>query len=626
MYIVHSCSTARLQRSVAHRAMRYTLFLVLSFLLGVVLLDPRRLSAQVLLYNDIFNGGVCADGFATDERNYGNPAELQLDVPPGAQIRKAFLLAGEHFSQGDPRVIFDGKPYRINVTTRTTGPFATAFGQEAYLHLLDITDDFDPLLSVHTLEAPEQLYPSNRFNEFYVVVCYESPAMNEVEVSIYGNNQDFQGTMRYSILQHDVSLATPYALAIMGGYICRRAGDGELVFVNGNYIGTLDTNDKKSGTCGGPVGSFRFENEQLFGVGDDTPDDRMGRSDALANIASYLREDATSMNLDFTHSPGAHDNDNSIWAAVTVSGSGCRRQFASADTLICRGEELQLLPKHDTLSYSYRWADLSDGSVLSGAAPVVSPAVNTHYLATISHGEGCLIYDTLYVEVEVPTSISVAFTDERSVFDEVSGQIPAVVRATPPISVSTEHRITASIAINRDLIEISSLTSNKSGAVVTLGDDPDGYTIEIRLPSNYGMFDSINLLLSGRGFLTTAPFDSARITNIAYEGDLFCFELTPSPVATYIERVSQCGDEPIRDAWMRTLHNVTLERYDRSLRISSSLNGEYRITLYDMLGRILIPERIVELPATIELPVGLEAPILIHIQGAQGRYSRVFFP
>ncbi|PCJ26023.1 MAG: hypothetical protein COA97_06865 [Flavobacteriales bacterium] len=251
---------------------------------------------QTLYHADLYKGGVTGAGFGLDAGSNGSGV-ITVNIPPTSTIRKAFLISGRQGKAPDLTFFFAGNNLTFD-STKTVGTFFSSFyGDTSATHIIDVTSLINPVINSYSINiSTMQQGGFNRYNEFYLYVLYEESTFPIVNSYLYINDKDF-GYINYTINNiSPINNLNDVGLSLFGGYICHTnifPFDGENVYVNGNFIGLIGGNDINSGSCGGPYGDFYYENNQLFGLSDDTANAQMSGSDVLINMNSLVPLNST---------------------------------------------------------------------------------------------------------------------------------------------------------------------------------------------------------------------------------------------------------------------------------------------------------------------------------------------
>ena len=351
--------------------------------------------SQLKFYESSFNGGVTGTGYAPDHSGSGS-INLVINIAPGSTIHQAYIFAGRHGAAAPLNFTFAGQSLLFDIPNQVSTSFNSIYGGASGVHAIDVTALVNPSVNNYTLIIPTQSATINRYQEFYLYVAYQNTSLPLVNSVIFVNTVNFGPSMSYPGMTviNPISNSINVGLSVMTGYCCFVPGDGEDIFFNGNNLGVVGGADIGSGYCGGPMGSFYYQNNTLSGLSDDFPDFAMDSADVLSNIQSIVVNNTTNFSMQFNHHNGV--SDNSIWAVFLTYGQSCAMPVANAgtDTTICNGDSV-------TLSGSgggfYQW---SGGISSSSQTVTVSPSITTNYLLVVTDSTGCQsLADTVTVFV-----------------------------------------------------------------------------------------------------------------------------------------------------------------------------------------------------------------------------------
>jgi hypothetical protein len=266
-----------------------TIFFVLSFSLNF--------AQQIHFFSDYFRGGITGGGY--NPLNFDFTGQIDLNIPLGATVRKAFLFssASKHIGFTDfpePRtILINGQSVTISMDDALNNNYIVGSQFIPLFEMRTIIKDITNLnlSSVINISPPSQILPPYYW-EYYILVLYENSLLPYVVVDVYINAQNADSLMNYT-LNTSLVLDTfsNIGLALNASQFCETIQDGSNVLINGNAIGLIggeDYNTPSSGSCVGTTAGFYYENNSLFGLGDDTPNEFMSGSDALANIQNYV--------------------------------------------------------------------------------------------------------------------------------------------------------------------------------------------------------------------------------------------------------------------------------------------------------------------------------------------------
>ncbi len=272
-----------------------------SFSLLFLLLCHQELHGQILFQQDVFRGGVTGGGFSTG-MGVGSGI-VQLYIEPGSEIRRAYIIAFSSGENATGSILINNIEYQFNAINNLSNVSHTSiFSSPIGTYIVDFTDD---LLSAQTstffIEVPFQIgMPFKGVFAPYIYIQYENLTLPEVCSVMLLNNHQLTGDENYNVnnINHfNTNFPVGFSL------YTDRTGSGfvpnEDVFFNSNFLGVLGGSDNVNSfwNFGGVKGHFYYQNNQLFGLDDDTPDAFMSGTDGLADVSGYLINNATSCNF-----------------------------------------------------------------------------------------------------------------------------------------------------------------------------------------------------------------------------------------------------------------------------------------------------------------------------------------
>lgn len=364
--------------------------------------------AQQLFYSDAFIGGVTAAGYSPDY-NTGGVGTLNVVIPAGSTIHKAYLLAGRHGNAAPITVNLNAIAVTFDATNQISPTFNSQYGGNSGVHAVDITAQVSAAVTNYTLNVPNQFGPANRFNDFYLYIAYDNPALAFTNTWIMVSTQDLASSNSWNMtMPYAMNTTNPVAMSLFTGYACNNGGDAESVAVNGTGIGIYGGNDINSGACGGPVGSFDYQNGVLTGLSDDFANQAILDADALADISGLVVNGSTTATVDFVHQSAM--TDNVIWAIIFANGGGCSPANAGPDTTLCLLDSVQLQGSGGTI---YQWSPAIGLSCTNCPNPKASPLSTTTYTMIASVPNlNCI--DTDYVTITVAPVPTVSLGNDTS--------------------------------------------------------------------------------------------------------------------------------------------------------------------------------------------------------------------
>lgn len=376
-----------------HLGRIHILFISVFFL---IVSSPEHSFSQQKLWEQSFNGGVTTGGYSPDYQS-GGSGKFKVTIEKNSTILKAYLLVGR-FGMAQPVTItMNGKQYQLDKNNMGTPQFQSrTYGGASAVHVVDVTKDIDPNTTEYTIEVPQQQGPSNRFNDFYLFIAYQNQGLKKINAAIFLRNSDIVTSDKFKIeLANPTQKNVDIGISLFCGYVCHMEGDGEYISLNNEKLGEIGGHDDNSGYCGGPIGSFRYQNNVLEGLQDDNPDKNVNGSDALINAKTILKDKCTSFEMGFDADNKVYGNHetNAVWGVIIAYGSDeCKMDNVTVtdDQQICKGNSVKLTASGGT---KYKWSTGEEKAEIT-----VKPGITTDYYVTVSN-DNCTEVDTVNVKV-----------------------------------------------------------------------------------------------------------------------------------------------------------------------------------------------------------------------------------
>ncbi|MEO0075772.1 MAG: gliding motility-associated C-terminal domain-containing protein, partial [candidate division WOR-3 bacterium] len=260
-----------------------------------------------------------------------------------------------------------------------------------------------------------------------------NPTLPKVASTVWVNDKDYVGNESYLMTgMNPINTANPVGLSLMIDRACNNTNDGSIVTLNSNNLGIIGTPDAVNNlfSCSGTKGHFYYQNNTLFGLDDDTANNTMNGPDALADISSLLPNGTTSylINLILNSLPAGDPNSNLLFINTYTTPCDTFSTSIIADTVICKGDSVQLFASGGT---NYYWLPQSGLSNANIANPMASPDSTTLYVVRIENTPGCSRTEKVLVKVNKPPKInsigveeSVCGNDDGKIIITASGNLP----------------------------------------------------------------------------------------------------------------------------------------------------------------------------------------------------------
>ena len=341
-------------------------------------------------YQDEFNGGVTACGYAPLQGNSGT-GTFTLNIAPGSTVRKAYLFCGKQGAANPVTITFNSTTLALSSSNQVSTTFQSPdYGGNSGVCVLDVAGLINPANNTYTISVTG-LYngPSDIFTDYYLYVAYNNPSLPLVSTAIFLNAADMQDSVNYLLhFNYPIKTTNNVGLAIYGGYICDSNFDGESIFVNGTNLGRIGGNNSNSGGCAGPYGDFDYQNRTLTGLLDCSPNQAMAGHDALSNIQALVPNCSNTADVKIVGNIS-----NVVWGFI-FAYTGVDKSIR-IDTTLCKVTQLQLSVPADSVT----WQPATGLSCNNCDTPVAAITGSITYIATVT--DGCnVMADTFAITLD----------------------------------------------------------------------------------------------------------------------------------------------------------------------------------------------------------------------------------
>lgn len=393
-----------------------------------------KVVAQLLMFQETCNCGVTSAGFSTALGS--GSGSFNIYIEPGATIKKAWLFA-QRIGECEPvTILLNGEEYYFDSQSQITTNY-NAVGGSSGIHAIDVTNELSPITTVYNITIPAQInsHPNAKFRNFVLWIQYESPLLSKSNSSIILNDYDLdQSSIQYLASNlNPIDTNFPVGLSVYTDNIGDTTlPDGSYIYFNSQLIGLLGGADNvnSSWSWGGVKGHFYYQNNTLFGLDDDTPNNLMGGSDGLADVSSYLTDNSTNFDIRLTW-----QNQQTIDAANYYGGFFLTNS-TSCDTFnviledeyrVCKGDslQLQLLGGNDWQWETANSAPNSGLSCYNCAQPYFTDTVSRWYTVRIWNSDSCSKVIPVRVEV-LDKPIAQILSTNPTLCSDSSGMITAI--------------------------------------------------------------------------------------------------------------------------------------------------------------------------------------------------------
>lgn len=389
------------------------------FLLKVLTLFSLNSKSQVTYYQDIYNGGVSFAGFSTGTAYTGSyNGNFETYFHNGSQIRKVFFLYNTYNEPNfDITINLDGVDIILDRNELIGNTLkSTQFSSNQNFRILtkDITQNYNNI-QYHQINIPAQ--PLSSCNCFYgnfaIVVLYDNPSLNSISFSLLLNNLNLHTSpSNYFTDINPISTLAQVGFSLNTDIINEpSSNDGSRVYVNNNLIGLIGGSDGVNlNSIFGVRGHFYYQNSQLFGLDDDTPDSFMNDNDAIADISSYINVGQQLFWSLEWQMPNVHQNIYSSFQLAYSTPCQPQNVTVSNDTIICPNVPLPLhatggTPNSHSMS-GYEWLPQENLSCYDCADPVFTGDSSQLYTVRIWGSDSCSVVRPVMVRVRPKPTFS----------------------------------------------------------------------------------------------------------------------------------------------------------------------------------------------------------------------------
>jgi gliding motility-associated-like protein len=379
-----------------------------------IFLSFIKAHSQQLFYQNNFRGGVCGDGISYNGLNYlvADSIHFFNTLPTGSIIKKAFLISHKlivhigAYPLKEPSIsfLFNNNIVSFDSTDNITPPFYCDLfhnpSGKSWMVAKDVTSITQSSNNV-LITSDQDVTNEYVYCGFYLVILYENTAMPATNAAIFINNQTYNSNMLHSLSgMNSMNNTNDIGMAIW----CESTADPfPLMFELSSSLGTFTLGTLRDrGIAGFPsdmlAGSFVYENNILTGLADDTPDPYIDSTDALANIKTYVTNNAQNFNM-ISHGTATDNCVNMINSFFIAYTTPCPAH-GFTDTLtthtICEGQGITLGTQSTGNNYS--WYPSNSLNNASSATPIASPTTTTNYIVSID-SMGCKHTEQVRVNV-----------------------------------------------------------------------------------------------------------------------------------------------------------------------------------------------------------------------------------
>lgn len=537
--------------------------------------------AQQIFFQDIVHGGVTGSGFSASP-GYG-AGQIEVFIEPGSTIKKAFLITQRlgHVESGT--VIFNGIEYVFDQTNAVSQSVELSNTGWSAVHIVDVSTNIDPVQLLYDVYIgpsfpTDSCLASCIYGPVYLMIVYENSTMPLTAISLMLNAQPLNDNEFYEYLSLSaIDSSFPVGFAIFSDRLTNTtsASDGSFVTFNSINLGLIGGIDENSIAGSGVIGSFYYQNNNLYGLSDDTANFAMQDYDALADVSPLIPMNATTVNFQFNwQSPGPVNRYNIYTAFFLTYSTTCDTfsvSLLTEDTTICKGDSLQFFISG---ADSYSWTPSTGLSCDDCPNPKISPEQTTTYFLTSTKNGNCKKTQPIKIRV-VDNPVLNSFSLTADTCGENSGAITNLnASGVEPLTFSLNGNSSSSFSnlqsgfYNVGVTDANGCSTdsivfieNVIAAGANFSANPQigfmplevFFTNESRFTNNYIWY------INGDTISTENPtyiFDSIgtyTITQIAYNNNFWCADTAYAvihvykPITIFIPNIITANNDNIND-------------------------------------------------------------------------------
>src|SRR5690606_32201507 len=257
----------------------------------------------------------------------------------------------------------------------------------------------------YQLSYPSQpiVYGVKIYMAFYLLIIYEHSALQSTVVSVALNEESEAHIVNYSLSNlMPIDTSKPVGVAIYSDILHNTVLDGTYVSINNSNIGLIGGTDLSgNGAAGaGVMGHFFYQNSNLYGLDDDTPDNFMNETDGLADIANIIINHSVNLNIELKKQfVNTIDNKHLAFFLAYTSPCDTFSVTHTPDTTICYGVPLQLQVQG---GQAWEWSPQVGLSCYDCPNPIFTSDSSILYSVRVWNNDSCSKVFPLRIRVKEP--------------------------------------------------------------------------------------------------------------------------------------------------------------------------------------------------------------------------------
>jgi len=404
---------------------------------------------QLVIHQDCFHGGVTGGGFSTGLGiGEGN---INLEIPNGSAIRSGFVLIYTQTNIDSGQIKINDVEFQLSsFSLLTTSNHLLSEVSPTRVYILDITQLLteNPTFNFHVETFFHPSMPAGGVFAPYIYINYEDSSMETICSILIVNNQPTTGLSSFVLSGlNPINNNYPVGFALYTDRHSYNQNERTNVYFNDNHLGLVYGSDAVNQPwTGGVKGHFYYQNNELFGLDDDVPNNTMNETDALADVSGYIDNLSTSVSIELRqiiYPVVPTSAINSYLAYFLTYTSPCQpfnAALLTSDTTTCANIPVQLGASGGNTSgafQAYEWLPQQNLSCYDCPNPIFTGNTTTNYTVRIRNTDSCSVVYPVRVRVlPNPSFESIEITE--SVCGGATGRI---LVTSAPLSVQNLFQI-----------------------------------------------------------------------------------------------------------------------------------------------------------------------------------------
>lgn len=370
--------------------------------------------------SNIIRGSVVGTGWSSGGTSGGITERVFFDCSNCSNIGTVYLLSLEAIANDTlytfppSSVVINGQTHIFSDETSFGTRFFESNGSSHKCHLLEI--DFQCIGDSIEFYIPPQDFQKAILSYYLLMECVDQDAP-PVGYSVVFNTSDTDPNVSINLLNQvplvSLDLNNDAGFSIVGNVMYNMDTDGSNIHFNGNYLGKIGGEDASSQSypASGSKGYFYYSYGTLSGLDDDTPDDVMYGTDALAEVSELFDVNGFYFSCIHEAPPEVYSYySNPVLAGILTYTPQCEPFDVNvpSDTVVCKDIPVQLQVSGGV---QYEWSPAVSLSCTDCPDPVFSADSSQFYSVKIWNNDSCFVVRPFKVNVREAMAIDTVLTE-----------------------------------------------------------------------------------------------------------------------------------------------------------------------------------------------------------------------